>query len=93
MIFEGLHVDAFLVMKSLSTTPRPSYHWKAEDLSFFHVLLVWGVKNDQFLRELDSLNCYLGLPIARRCVIKILLAEFQLAITSWSIVWVWRAHF
>jgi len=30
-------------MKTLSTTPRPWYHWKAEDLSFLHVLLVLGV--------------------------------------------------
>ena len=44
MIFEGLRVDAFLVVKTLSGTPRPLYHWKAEDLSFLYVLLVWGVK-------------------------------------------------
>ncbi len=31
-------------MKTLSATPRPLYHWKAEDLSFLYVLLVWGVK-------------------------------------------------
>jgi hypothetical protein len=30
-------------MKTLSVTPRPWYRWKAEDLSFLHVLLVWGV--------------------------------------------------
>jgi hypothetical protein len=29
-------------MKTLSTTPRPWYRWKAEDLSFLYVLLVWG---------------------------------------------------
>jgi hypothetical protein len=44
MIFEGLQADALLVMKTLSATPRPSYSWKAEDLSFLYVLLVWGVK-------------------------------------------------
>jgi hypothetical protein len=43
MIFEGLRADA-LLMKTLSATPRPSYRWKAEDLSFLYVLLVWGVK-------------------------------------------------
>jgi hypothetical protein len=44
MIFEGLQADALLVIKSLSTAPRPLYRWKAEDLSFSCVLLVWGVK-------------------------------------------------
>jgi hypothetical protein len=44
MIFEGLRADAFLVVKTLSATPRLLFHWKAEDLSFLHVLLVWGVK-------------------------------------------------
>ena len=40
---EGLRVDRKFVKKTLSATPRPWYHWKAEDLSFLHVLLVWGV--------------------------------------------------
>jgi hypothetical protein len=31
------------VMKPLSATPRPWYHWKAENLSFLNVLLVRGV--------------------------------------------------
>ncbi len=44
MIFEGLQADAMLVMKTLSATPRPLHRWKAEDLSFLYVLLVWGVK-------------------------------------------------
>ncbi len=44
MIFEGLRADAFLVMKTPSVTPKLLYHWKAEDLSFLHVLLVWGLK-------------------------------------------------
>jgi hypothetical protein len=44
MIFEGLQADALLDMKTLSATPRPLYCWKAEDLSFLYVLLVWGVK-------------------------------------------------
>ncbi len=43
MLFEGLRADALLVMKTQSTTPRP-IRWKAEDLSFLYVLLVWGVK-------------------------------------------------
>jgi hypothetical protein len=30
-------------MKTLSATPRPYDRWKAENLSFLHVLLVWGV--------------------------------------------------
>jgi len=30
-------------MTTLSATPRPWYRWKAENLSFLHVLLVWGV--------------------------------------------------
>jgi len=29
--------------KTLSATPRPWYCWKAEDLSFLYVLLIWGV--------------------------------------------------
>ncbi len=44
MLFERLLADALLVMKTLSATPRPLYRWKAEDLSFLYVLLVWGVK-------------------------------------------------
>jgi hypothetical protein len=35
--------DAYLVKKTLFATPRPLYHWKAETLSFLHVLLVLGV--------------------------------------------------
>ncbi len=30
-------------MKTLSVTPRPYDRWKAETLSFLHVLLVWDV--------------------------------------------------
>ena len=30
-------------MKTLSETLRPYNRWKAESLSFLHVLLVWGV--------------------------------------------------
>ncbi len=44
MSFEGLRADAFSVMETLSGTPRPLYSWKAEDLSFLYVLLIWGVK-------------------------------------------------
>ncbi len=50
IIFEGLRTDAFLVMKTLSLTPRPLYHWKAEDLSFLHVLSsTLGCQTGQFL--------------------------------------------
>ena len=31
-------------MKTLSATPRPYNHWKAESLSFLHVLLVWEIE-------------------------------------------------
>ncbi len=44
MLFEGLQADALLVMKTLFASPRPLYQWKAVDLSFLYVLLVWGVK-------------------------------------------------
>ncbi len=37
---ERMHTDAFLLMKTLSATPRPWYHWKAENPCFLHVLLV-----------------------------------------------------
>jgi hypothetical protein len=37
----GLH--AYFDKKTLSATPQPLYHWKAETVSFLHVLLVWGV--------------------------------------------------
>ncbi len=52
MIFEGLQANALLVIKTLSVTPRPLYHWKAEDLSFLYVLLVWGVSNWSVLKLL-----------------------------------------
>ena len=41
---QPFRADAFLLWKTLSTTPRPLYRWKAETVSFLHVLLVWGVK-------------------------------------------------
>jgi hypothetical protein len=44
MIFEGLRADV-LVMKTLSTTPRPLYHLKAEDLSFLNRSLHVGWRN------------------------------------------------
>ncbi len=49
LLCEGLRANAFLVMMSLSQTPRPLYPWKAEIISFLHVLLVWGVKLTRFL--------------------------------------------
>jgi hypothetical protein len=36
-------------MKTLSAAPRPYDRWKAETLSFLHVLLVLGVKLTSFL--------------------------------------------
>jgi len=30
-------------MKTLSAISRPWYRWKAKDLSFLYVFLVWGV--------------------------------------------------
>ena len=38
-------------MKTLSATPRPYDRWKAETLSFLHVLLVWGVKLASLLNK------------------------------------------
>ena len=49
MTFEGLRVDAFLVMKTLSATPKPLYCWKAEDLSFFSCAICLGCQSSQFL--------------------------------------------
>ncbi len=40
-----------LPRKTLSETPRPLYHWKAEVLSFLHVLLVWGVNLASLLNK------------------------------------------
>ncbi len=36
-------------MKTLFTTPRPWYSWKAEILNFLHVLFDWGVKMTSLL--------------------------------------------
>jgi hypothetical protein len=47
--FDVLRVDAFLVMMTLSQTPRPLYPRKATTLSFLHVLLVWGVELSSYL--------------------------------------------
>ena len=49
---EGLRTDAFFLWKTLSATPRPKYCWKAEDVSFLHVLLVWGVKLSHLLNKM-----------------------------------------
>ena len=51
--FKRVHVVAkLLLMKTLSATiPQPRYHWKAEIISFLHVLLVWGVKLTRSLAE------------------------------------------
>ncbi len=38
-------------MKTLSATPRPYDSWKAETLSFLHVLLVWGVTLTSLLNK------------------------------------------
>jgi hypothetical protein len=37
----GLHAD--FDKTTLSVTPQLLYRWKAETVSFLHVLLVWGV--------------------------------------------------
>jgi len=52
LLCEGLRADAFLLWKTLSTTPRPYDHWKAEDLGFLHVLLVLGVKPSHLLNKM-----------------------------------------
>ncbi len=44
--------DAYFDKKTLFTTPQPLYHWKAETLSFLHVLLVWGVKLTSLLTKM-----------------------------------------
>jgi hypothetical protein len=41
-----------LLWKTLSTTPRTYDRWKAEDLSFLHELLVWGVKLSHLLNKM-----------------------------------------
>ena len=38
-----------LLMKTLSATLIPLYHWKAEIISFLHVLIVWGVNMTRWL--------------------------------------------
>jgi hypothetical protein len=55
----ALRAEEYLDRKTLSLTPRPKYHWKAEDLSFLYVLLVWGVKLASMLnkRYQSSLLC------------------------------------
>ena len=45
-------------MKTLSATHRPYDHWKAESLSFLHVLLVLGVALTSLLiKTRQSLGC------------------------------------
>ncbi len=39
-------------MKTLPTAPRPYNRWKAETLSFLHVLLVWGVSLTSLINEM-----------------------------------------
>ena len=47
-------------MKTLSATPRPNNHWKAESLSFLNVLLVWGVLLTSLLIKMrQSWGCVL----------------------------------
>ena len=66
LLCEGLHADAFLVMMTLSQTPRPLYPWKAEIISFLHVLLVWGVKLTSSLTKMcQSLGCVLKQTVDR----------------------------
>ena len=42
-------LDANIVMKTLSATHIPLYHWKFEIISFLHVLLERGVTLTRFL--------------------------------------------
>jgi len=66
LLCEGLHADAFLVMMTLSQTPRPLYPRKAETISFLHVLLVWGVKLTSSLTKMcQSLGCVLKQTVDR----------------------------
>ena len=44
LIYYQVHTIEYLLMKTLSATLIPLYHWKAEVISFLHVLIVWGVK-------------------------------------------------
>ncbi len=51
-------------MKTLSETPRPYKRWKAETLSFLHVLLVWEVALASLLNKTrQSSGCDLIDPI------------------------------
>jgi hypothetical protein len=50
--------DAYFVKNTPSATPRPLYCWKAEELSFFHVLLVLGVNLGILLnKKCQSSSC------------------------------------
>ena len=53
LLCEGLRANAFLVMMTLSQTPRPLYPRKATTLSFLHVLFVWGVELSSYLTKYD----------------------------------------
>ena len=44
LIYYQVHMIEYLLMKTLSATLIPLYHWKAEIISFLYVLIVWGVK-------------------------------------------------
>ncbi len=44
--------NAYFNKKTLSANPPPLYCWKAETLSFLHVLLVWGVKLTSLLTKM-----------------------------------------
>ena len=49
LIYYQVHTIEYLLMKTLSATLIPLYHWKAEVISFLHVLIVWGVKLTRLL--------------------------------------------
>jgi hypothetical protein len=54
----GRWCDTYFNKKTLSATPRPLNHWKAEDLSFLHVLLVLCVNLGlSFNKKRQSSNC------------------------------------
>jgi hypothetical protein len=39
------------LLRRICPRPPDPYHWKAEDLSFLHVLLVWGVNLASLLKK------------------------------------------
>jgi hypothetical protein len=48
---QPFRADVFLLWKTLSTTPRPLYRWKAETVSVRYVSLVLGVNMSSLLSK------------------------------------------